>query len=63
MNGGMSDEVYVMWVRQAKKDYRSAVEFRKRFIQPCGHPKSSIVYSDGGTHYCRECENNAKKIP
>ena len=27
-----------------------------RYVQICGHPFSSIVSSDEGTHYCRECE-------
>jgi len=24
--------------------------------QPCGHPKSSIVSSGEGTHYCGDCQ-------
>ena len=27
-------------------------------LQSCGHPVSSIVSSDEGTNYCRECEDN-----
>ena len=28
---------------------------------PCGHKQSSVVSSDEGTHYCGECEAEARK--
>lgn len=28
-------------------------------LMPCGHPRSSVAYSDEGTLYCRECEREA----
>jgi hypothetical protein len=29
-------------------------------LQPCGHPLSAIRSSDEGTHYCAECEREAR---
>ena len=31
--------------------------------QPCGHPTSAIVSSGEGTHYCGECEREARGVP
>lgn len=31
-----------------------------RDLQICGHPKSAIVSSKGGTSYCAECEREGR---
>ncbi len=31
----------------------------ERDTQPCGHPRSAIVSSDEGTHYCGACAKEA----
>jgi len=41
-------------------DYVDALEefIRKSELQFCGHHLDSVVSSDEGTHYCRECEES-----
>jgi hypothetical protein len=31
-------------------------------LQGCGHPRAAIVCSDGGTCYCRMCEEEAREV-